>query len=128
MPRSAPTQDPVGALVDSLGALSKALAPFRNRIAAEKKLKETLRKHVADEPPGQAINLYGNEYVAFLGPRGVERTVNVKKLAAQVSHRAFIDMVTVTLKSAEETLAPALASSVIESRFTGTRPLEVRAR
>jgi hypothetical protein len=128
MPRSAPTQDPVGALVDSLGALSKALAPFRNRIAAEKKLKETLRKHVADEPPGKAITLTGNEYEAYLGPRAIERTVNVKKLAGQVSHRAFIDMVTVTLKSAEETLAPALASSVIESRFTGTRPLEVRAK
>ena len=118
--------DPRSAQADELGALHMELAPWRLKLAREKALRESLRDSASAAPAGLGQTIEGARFVVELGAKGVERTVNVVKLADMVSLRCLQTLVSCSLKSLTDNAVSAkVQTAVIESHATGSRSITI---
>ena len=126
MASTATKTDPRAAIVDELGAISKELAPWRLKIAREDSLRRKLRESAESWPAADGQTNEGLKFAVELGPRAIQRTVNVAKLVKMVSTRCFLGLVGVTLKAlADSKIAPDIAGKVIEETQTGSRSIAI---
>lgn len=122
-PKPAKAPNPHSAIADELGALEKEMAPHAQKLARIEQLRKTLRAEcpVANDHPW-TVN--GQNFVAVLGPRALERSISTVALVRAIGAAAFARFATCTLKSLEASVAPAIAASVITSDHTGSRSLK----
>ena|SRR5579875_3900161 len=127
MPVSAPKTSPLAAVVDEIGALELELAAVAAKQTRLKQLRERVRDAFAKVDAERDFEVQGEKYIATLGPKADERTVDTVLLAKAVGAKRFREIAGVTLK-AVETAFPALLDSVVRYSRTGTRPLKISAR
>lgn len=124
---AAPDETPIELAndIDELGTIQKTLAPYRSLIEREKKLKEKVRAPYSEQDAAKTFEVRGTRYIALLGHRENERHVNYGKLWKLAGVSTMKRIATVTLKSLEPAVAPAVFLEVIEVKPTGTRSLKV---
>jgi hypothetical protein len=119
--------DPYASLVDELGGLEKELAPFAQQLARIELLKKTLRG-VCPASDDVEWSVSGARFIALLGPRALERKIDIKALVKAIGAPAFAKFASCTLKALEASVEPAIAAGVISSDRTGSRSLKLFER
>jgi len=115
----------LAAQVDELGALEAELAPLKPRIARAEALRSALRARFEGSPADAACEARGRRFIAALGPKATERTVDVAALGKSIGLKALCTLAKVTLKAATA-YGEAFGHGVkIDSAPTGARPLKL---
>lgn len=114
----------IAAQVDELGDIDQKLAPFRSLIAREIALRSALRSAYATKEASQTFEARGSRFVALIGAKGNERSINYPKLWRLGGVALMKRIATVTLKALEEH-APAIALDVVSFAATGPRSLRL---
>jgi hypothetical protein len=125
MPTKAATKttNPFGAVADELGSLEKEMAPYAQKLARIECLRKVLRASCGAEPEDEWM-VSGERFVAVLGPRAMERKIDIVKLVKAVGAPAFARFASCTLKALEGSVAPAVVAEVTVSGRTGSRPIK----
>ena len=117
----------LAAQVDELGALEKEMIPIRPKLVRIETLRGLIRKHYENEPAAKAFETRGAGFLATLGPRAYERSIDCAALAKEIGLKAFAAIARPTLKVVEETCAPDVVARVIKQDYVGARPLKTFA-
>jgi hypothetical protein len=120
----------LAAAVDELGALEAELAPLKPRLARAEALRSALRARFEGQPADAACEARGNRFIAALGPKATERTVDVAELTKRIGWRAVMPLAKVALNALARLTDPPLvnaAQASIRSAPTGPRPLKIFA-
>jgi hypothetical protein len=113
--------------VDELGRLEKEMVTIRPKLVRIETLRGLIRKHYEDEPAAKAFETRGAEFLATLGPRAYERSIDCAQLAKEIGLKAYATIARPTLKVVEETCAPDVVARVIKQDYVGARPLKTFA-
>jgi len=122
------TEQEIAAVVDELGDLDKTLAPHRNKIAREEKLRKLLREVTAGADENVEIKANGVRYYAVLGVRTFERVILSKaKLFKAISAATFKRLAEVPFNKLDTVITEAEqeAKGISGRKQTGYRPLHV---
>ena len=117
----------LAAQVDELGALEKEMVTIRPKLVRIETLRGLIRKHYENEPAAKAFETRGAAFLATLGPRAYERSIDCAKLAKEIGLKAYAAIARPTLKVVEETCAPDVVARVIKQDYVGARPLKTFA-
>lgn len=118
----------LAAQVDELGALEAELAPLKPKLARAEALRSALRVRFEGEPAANACEARGARFIAALGPKAIERTVDVAELAKRIGWKAVVPLAKVALNALARLTDPPLvnaAQAAIVSAATGPRPLKI---
>lgn len=121
----------LAATVDELGALEVELLPWKAKLKRAEALRSLLRERFEGEPAEKACEARGALFIASLGPKATERTVDVAKLAKAIGLKALIPLAKVTLNALTRLTDPphvAAGNASISSAPTGARPLQLFER
>lgn len=99
------------------------MAPHAAKLKRIELLRKSLRAS-CNAPATESWTVTGSKFIALLGPRAMERSIDFRELVKAVGAKAYAAFATCTLKSLEENAAPAIVARVVTSEATGTRPLE----
>ena len=121
-PKPVPEIDPLGAIVDELGALDAELKPMAPKIARRDALRKTLREAFTEKSAELEYSVSGARFEAKLGPKGWENTVNTVKLAKAIGAKAFLVIARVTLGSLA-TLTGGAPAGCVDSARSGPRSI-----
>ena len=113
--------------VDELGELEAELVPIRPKLRRVETLRELIRKHYESEPAAQTFETRGAHYLATLGPRAWQSTVDYPEVQKALGLKAYAALARPTLKALEETLAPDVLARVVKWNYQGARPLKTFA-
>jgi len=114
--------------VDELGALEAELAPLKPKLARAEALRKALRDRFEGEAPEKACEARGARFIAALGPKAIERTVDVADLTKRIGWKLVLPLAKVALNALTRlTDPPAVnaANASITSAATGPRPLKL---
>ena len=114
-------------LADELGALEKDMAPYAQKLARIDALRKALRA-ACPAKAEETWTITGTRFIAILGPRALERSIDLAKLVKVLGAKVFAGFATCTLKTLEEKVSPAVVASVVTSDATGSRSLKTFER
>lgn len=120
----------LAAAVDELGALEAELAPLKPKLARAEALRKTLRDRFEGEPAEKDCEARGARFIAALGPKATERTVDVADLTKRIGWKAVMPLAKIALNALTRLTDPPLvnaAQASIKSGATGPRPLKIFA-
>jgi hypothetical protein len=124
-----PAPNPLGPLVDELGALEKKAAPWKAKLARIETLRGLLRASAGDLAATATRTVTGEKYAALIGACQTVRTVDAAKLENLVYKQDFLSVCTVTLTALEAAkIAPEVVAQVVTSGPTGPRTLIVHEK
>lgn len=118
----------ITAQADELGALEKELAPVQLKLARVEALRKAIRAHFDASPPALSFEARGEHFVVMVGPRAVQRSINVAKLIKAIGLKLYAAIATVTLKNLEDNVACGVVAEVVSSAHTGARSLKTFER
>ena len=118
---SAPS--PLSALVDEVGSLEKELAPWRGKLAREELLRKSIRAQYDSAPADIPVSVEGEKFIVALGPKALQSTVNVGKLAKTIGAKGALSIAKVTLEALKA--FPGVAGQVVTQSLTGTRSWKI---
>ena len=128
-PSAAPSPDQLLARqVDELGDIDKTLAPLRAMMSRETLLKAAIRSAFDSAAANETFTAAGNRYVAELGWRGLEKSIDYPKLIKAIGLKMFSNIAKVTLKVLEEKVGCGIVADVVTSANTGFRSLKITER
>lgn len=113
----------LASLADELGALEKELAPLKPKLDRIDALRKAIRTAFDNAAGDLPVTLEGKQFIAALGPRALERSINNGKLVSIIGPLAFSKFATTTLKALEANVDPKIVANVVTRAYTGTRPL-----
>ena len=100
------------------------MIPVRPKLVRIETLRGLIRKHYEDEPAPAAFETRGAHFLATLGPRAFERSIDCPALVKEIGLKAYAAIARPTLKTVEETCAPDVVARVIKQDYSGARPLK----
>lgn len=119
--------DPLGAVIDEIGALEAELGPFKAKATRLEELKASVRKFYAGEPSQATFEVRGARFLTSVGPMGPQRFVKCSTLFKLVGPLAFLKLCTVTLKALESLGKPNVVLASIDTADDGPRTLKTYA-
>lgn len=119
----------LAAEVDELGALERELTPLKPKLARADVLRKSIRSRFDADAAAASFEARGEKFIISVGPRAVERTIDLDKLWKLAGVATFRRIATVTLARLEAAgLAPGVIPQVVTSDYTGSRTLKVLER
>lgn len=118
----------LAAQVDELGALEAELAPLKPKLARAEALRKALRERFEGVAPEKACEARGARFIAALGPKAIERTVDVAKLVKLIGFKAVVPLAKIALNALTRLTGPPQVAAGIASTVsaaTGPRPLKI---
>jgi hypothetical protein len=116
------------AMVDELGDLEIAVAPFKAKIARADVLRKALRAKFSEAPAGTPFVLDGERFTALLGVMGNESVVDKAALYKLAGWKKYVEISSVSLKAIDEACGVAVLGAVVSIAQTGSRSLSVVAK
>jgi hypothetical protein len=114
--------------VDELGALEKEVLPFRPKLARIEVLRKAIRARYDPLPAAAQAQPQGKKFFAVIGPRGFERHLNPQKLIKAIGLKLYASFSTMTLRTLEENVEPAIVAGVVTVEQTGPRTVNTFAK
>jgi hypothetical protein len=121
------TRDPAALLrewVDELGALDSELVEIRPKLKRVETLRALIRERFEAHPAQTGLDVRGARYLATLGPRAYQSTVDYAAVKKALGLKAYAEIAEPTLKALEAALAPDVLARVVSHGYTGARPVK----
>jgi hypothetical protein len=110
--------------VDELGALEAEIVQVRPKLVRVKTLRRLIREHFEGRPPAEAFEARGARYLATIGPRAFERSIDHPKTVKALGLKAYAAIAQPTLAALADAVAPHVFAEIVTQDYTGARPLK----
>jgi hypothetical protein len=123
------------AIADELGALELEMTKHEaayaalhgSKLARIEQLRKTLRA-ACTMPAAKDWRIEGQRFMAILGPCGLKRSIDYRKLHKAIGLAAFAEFAECTLKTLEKCVKPEIFARVVSSDQSGPRSVSTVAR
>lgn len=116
-------------VVDEFGRLDSDLAPIRSKIRRHEDLARVIRSWFVEEKPESTHIAEGTLFDVVAGPAGMQtHMANTAQLYQVLGHDAFLKAASLTLRSLEAVIEPAIVASLTWKERTGARTLAAAKR